>query len=143
MADTSADSINRFVPRTINPIKVGRVVIFSAENYAKLSEFWALKSLVHELGHAHHLEHWPEHADIYDTWDHAMKSGLYQAVGEEDKTAHMPNYAAQNHLEYFAELTAIYFVGCNYSPKDCAALKAYDPKGYTLVQQLWGVTDAQ
>ncbi|MFC1530223.1 hypothetical protein ACFL6R_05860 [Gemmatimonadota bacterium] len=31
MADISADSIDRFVPRTINPIKVGRVVIFSAE----------------------------------------------------------------------------------------------------------------
>jgi len=31
MADTSADSIGRFVPRTINPVKVGRVVIFSAE----------------------------------------------------------------------------------------------------------------
>ena len=28
-------------------------------------------------------------------------------------------------------------------PKVVTDSTAYDPKGYTLVQQLWGVTDAQ
>ena len=27
-------------------------------------------------------------------------------------------YAATNHLEYFAELSCMYFVGCNYEPFD-------------------------
>jgi Mlc titration factor MtfA (ptsG expression regulator) len=114
------------------------VVIFNAANYAKLTEHWALKSLMHEFGHAQHLEHWPEdRADIYDTWQTAMKAGLYKVVREEDKDTHNPNYAAQNHLEYFAELTVMYFVGANYFPKDRAGLKAYDPAGYGLVEKLW------
>ena len=60
---------------------------------------------------------------------------------EEDKGTHNPNYAAQNHLEYFAELTAMYFVGANYFPRDRAGLKAYDPAGYALVETLWGLND--
>jgi hypothetical protein len=116
------------------------IVIFNAANYLKLSEAWALKSLVHEFGHAQHLEHWPEdRADIFDTWQAAKKAGLYQTVREEDKGTHNPNYAAQNHLEYLAELTAMYFVGANYFPKDRAGLKAYDPAGYALIEKLWGV----
>ena len=117
------------------------IAIFSAENYVKVSDFWALKSLVHEFGHAHHLGQWKEdHVDIYHAWKRAKKAGLYQQVREEDRKTHNPNYAAQNHLEYFAELTAMYFVGCNYFPKDRAALKKYDPEGYQLIQELWGIT---
>lgn len=124
----------------LDPRMGSSIVVYSAENYAKLPELWALKALVHEFGHAQHLEHWPEdRADIYDAWDHAMKNGLYQVVRDEDQDAHVPNYAAQNHLEYFAELTAMYFVGGNYFPKNRAGLKAYDPAGYALVEKLWGV----
>ena len=127
----------------LDPRMARSIVIWSAPNYAKLSESWALKSLVHEFGHAQHLEHWPEgRADIYDTWDRAVKAGLYQVVREEDKGTHNPNYAAQNHLEYFAELTAIYFVGAHYFPYDRAGLKAYDPAGYALIETLWGLNEA-
>ena len=45
--------------------------------------------------------------DIYAAWEHGMKAGRYHAVRAEDKSAHNPNYAAQNHLEYFAELQKI------------------------------------
>jgi hypothetical protein len=124
----------------LDPRMAPSVVIFNAANYATLSEFWAIKALVHEFGHAQHLEHWPENrADIYEAWDHAMKAGLYQSLRPEDKGTHYPNYAAQNHLEYFAELTAAYFVGINYFPKDGAGLKAYDPTGYALIEKLWGI----
>jgi hypothetical protein len=124
----------------LDPRMGSSIVIFDADNYVKLSQFWALKALVHEFAHAHHLEHWPEaQPDIYDTWDHAMKAGLYQTVRDKDKGTHMPNYAARNHLEYFAELSAMYFVGCNYFPHERTELKAYDPDGYALVEKLWGV----
>ena len=36
------------------------VVVYSAENYVWLSEFWSLKVLVHEFAHAWQLEQWPE-----------------------------------------------------------------------------------
>ena len=127
----------------LDPRMARSIVIYNAENYVKISEFWALKGLIHEFGHAHHLEHWPEdRADIYDAWNHAMKAGLYQVVREEDKGTHNPNYAAQNHLEYFAELTAMYFVGAHYFPRDRAGLKAYDPAGYALAEKLWGLNRA-
>jgi hypothetical protein len=61
-------------------------------------------------------------------------------VREEDKGTHNPNYAAQNHLEYFAELTATYFAGNSYFPRDRAALKTYDMAGYALIEKLWGIT---
>ena len=38
-------------------------------SHCNLTDHWALKTLVHEFGHAHHLEHWPEdRADIFDAW---------------------------------------------------------------------------
>jgi hypothetical protein len=125
----------------LDPRMARSVVIYDASNYISIGDFWELKALVHEFGHAHHLEHWPEdREDIYDTWDHAMKAGLYKTVRDEDKSTHLPNYAAQNHLEYFAELSAAYFVGINYFPKDRAGLKEYDPDGYALIEKLWGIS---
>jgi len=124
----------------LDPRMGSSIVIYNAANYTTLSDLWATKALVHEFGHAHHLEHWPERrADIYDAWDRAVKAGLYRVVREKDKHAHFPNYAAQNHLEYFAELTAIYFAAANYFPYDRAGLKRYDPAGYALVEKLWNV----
>jgi hypothetical protein len=118
------------------------IVIFNAENYLKLSEFWALKALVHEFGHAQHLQHWPEdHADIYDTWAAAKKAGLYQTVRTQDQGTHNPNYALQNHLEYFAELTATYFAGNNYFPRDRASLRTYDPDGLALIERCWALPE--
>ena len=121
--------------------RMGRsIVIYDAANFHKLSDAWTLKSLVHEFGHAQHLEHWPEDcADIYDAWQAAMKAGRYQVVKEEDKDTHLPNYAAQNHLEYFAELTAMYFVGGSYFPKNRAGLKTYDPLGFAMIEKMWGI----
>lgn len=128
----------------LDPRMGSSIVVFNAANYVQISEQWALKALVHELGHAQHLEHWPEdRADIFETWEHAMKAGLFQKVHPDDKKAHFPNYAAQNHLEYFAELTAMYFAGANYWPRNREGLKAYDADGYALVEKLWGIRHAQ
>ena len=124
----------------LDPRMGSSIVIFDAANYRNLSDLWATKSLVHEFGHAQHLEHFPEdHAEIYDTWKSAMDKGLYNVVRDEDQQKHMPNYAAQNHLEYFAELTAFYFVGGNYFPYNRARLKTHDPRGYKLVEKIWNI----
>jgi len=126
----------------LDPRMGSSIVIFDAANYLQISELWATKALLHELGHAQHLEHWPEdHPPAFHTWERAMKAGLFQKVHPEDKNAHNPNYAAQNHLEYFAELSAMYFVGANYWPRNREGLRAYDPDGYRLVETLWGIRD--
>jgi FimV-like protein len=116
------------------------VVIYCAENYVRLSEFWALKALVHELAHAHQLEQWPEdQPDILRAWDNATERGLYRGVKDDQGKKLDKAYAAVNQLEYFAELSCMYFVGCNYQPFNRKELKAYDPTGFAMIEKMWGV----
>lgn len=117
------------------------VLIFSAYNYNYLDALWSVKGLVHELAHAWHLLHWKEkEPGIYDAWAAAMKAGLYKSdVAADAKNIKTLRYAAQNQLEYFAELSAMYFVGCNYPPANRAELKAYDRVGYDMIERYWGV----
>ena len=51
----------------------------------------------------------------------------------------MTAYATVNQLEYFAEVSAMYFVGGNYFPYDRDGLRVYDPKGVAMVELLWKV----
>ncbi|MGH7171459.1 MAG: hypothetical protein ACRELG_14380 [Gemmataceae bacterium] len=116
------------------------VVIYCAENYARISAFWALKALVHEFAHAYHLEQWPEkQPDILRAWDHAVEQSLYRNVTDDSGKKIDKAYALVNQLEYFAELSCMYFVGCNYQPFNRKQLQAYDPVGYAMIQKMWRV----
>lgn len=118
------------------------VVIYCAENYGKqISDFWALKAVVHEFAHAHHLEHWDENQppEIRAAWENAEKSELYRNVKDESGKTIEKAYATANHLEYFAELSCMYFVGCNYPPLNRQDLEKYDPQGAAMVRQVWGL----
>lgn len=116
------------------------VVIYCAENYVKLSDLWALKVFVHEFAHAYHLEQWPEdQPDILRAWDNAMKSGLYRNVADDEGKTIAKAYASVNQLEYFAELSCMYFFKCNYQPFNRKELKAYDPRGYAMIREMWRV----
>ncbi len=128
--------------RTLDPRWSNCVVVYCAENYLRISDFWALKALVHEFAHAHHLGQWPEdQPDIYQGWKNAVKRRLYRGVPDAEGRKIVRAYALVNQLEYFAELSCAYFVGCNYRPFNRAELKTYDPAGYALIQKMWGVKD--
>lgn len=116
------------------------VVINCAENYTKLSNLWALKAVLHELGHAHHKENWLEkQEDIMAAWKNAVDKKLYLNVKDEKGKVIPKAYAMVNQLEYFAELTAMYFGRCNYAPFNRTELKKYDPVGYAMIQKMWGL----
>jgi hypothetical protein len=116
------------------------MVIYCADNYVRISDFWALKALVHEFAHAYHLEQWPEdQPDIFRAWDNAAKQGLYRNVKDDSGRAIDKAYALVNQLEYFAELSCMYFIGCNYQPFNRKELKAYDPRGHAMIQKMWRV----
>jgi hypothetical protein len=119
--------------------RMGRsIVVYSAENYVSLSEFWALKAIVHELAHAHQLEQWPEdQPDILQAYQHATSEELYRHVRDLDGKVLDEGYAATNQLEYFAELSCVYFVGGHYYPFNREQLKTYDLAGFSLVRKLW------
>jgi len=124
----------------LDPRMGSSILIYSAANYVWLSEPRALKALAHEFAHAQHLEQWPEtHPEIYDAWQRAMRRRLYRNVRDETGNLVTEGYAAVNQLEYFAELSMVYFVGGNHHPLDRSQLRAYDPDGYSMVEKLWEV----
>lgn len=109
------------------------IVVHCAENYARITDFWALKALVHEYAHARHQIHWRQkQPEILAAWRSAAARGLYRGA-----------YAGVNQLEYFAELSAMYFVGCDYPPRTRAELERYDPDGAALVRTFWELDGAQ
>jgi len=124
----------------LDPRMASSVVIYSAENYMWLSDFWARKVLFHELAHAWHLEQWPEaQPDILRTYRAAKAAHLYARVIGDDGRLLEQGYAATNQLEYFAELSCMYFVGCHYYPFNRAQLREYDPDGAALIRRMWSL----
>jgi len=116
------------------------VVIWSAANYLNQSDVWASKLIMHELAHSFQLGRYPERQpDLMAAYHHAVETGLYRDVTTDTGSTLEKAYALASHLEYFAELSAIYFVGGNYFPFDKAKLENYDPQGYALVEKLWGI----
>ena len=117
------------------------IVVYSTTNWMYLDELWSRKALVHEMAHAWHVAHWPDrYSEILDAWRAAKDAGLYAQVANRAGKTLGSAYAAANQMEYFAELSAIYFVGGDYAPFDREGLKRHDPRGYRLVEALWGVT---
>lgn len=120
----------------------GSIVVYCAANYVWQTEFWALKLMLHELAHSYHLEKWPEdQPDICRAYENAMNRKLYRDVRDSRGKMHEKAYAIQNPIEYFGELSCMYFAGCDYPPRNRKELKEYDPEGYAMIQKLWGVTD--
>ena len=114
------------------------LVIYSAENLMYLNNLWSRKAIVHELSHAWHITNWPErHPPIYGPWIRTQQSNRYQNVQDIKGKTIKNAYARKNQLEYFAELSAIYFVGGNYYPYNRKRLEMYDPEGYGMVKTLW------
>lgn len=114
------------------------LIIYSAENLMHLNALWSRKAVFHELSHAWHIVNWPErHPPIYDSWKSAKNSHKFTGVRDTNGKMIESAYARKNQLEYFAELSAIYFVGGNYYPYTKAGLREYDPKGYQMVEELW------
>jgi hypothetical protein len=47
------------------------------------------------------------------------------------------HYALSNDREYFAELTESYFGKNDFEPFTRDELRAFDPDGYAMIEQLW------
>ena len=116
------------------------LVIYSSRNYVWLTDDWALLVLIHEFGHAWHLEQWPEkQPEILAAWEQAVAQKLYEGVKDVQGTRLERAYAATNQLEYFAELSCAYFFRGEYEPFDREALRLHDPEGFAMMEKMWGV----
>jgi hypothetical protein len=118
------------------------IVIYSAANYEWQSELWALKLPLHELAHAHHLGQWPEdRVEIVRAYDNAVNRKLYSNVRNDQGHTIDKAYALENPIEYFAELSCMFFVRCDYAPSNRKELEAYDPEGCAMIRELWGIKE--
>lgn len=116
------------------------IVIYSAENLMYLTDMWSKKALTHELAHAWHIMHWPDkYGQIVIPWKQAKSNKLYVNVKDYKNRLKPQAYAIKNNLEYFAELSAMYFVGGDYFPYEKVKLASYDPAGVAMVKKLWSV----
>lgn len=102
---------------------------------------------LHELSHGFHhrfLDDGFDNGAIKAVWESAKKSGKYDRVERKD---HLGNvsfekaYAMTDSSEYFAELTEAFFSINDFYPYNKAQLRKFDPKGYQMVKDAWGVTE--
>lgn len=118
------------------------IVINSATNYVSLGKVWSVKALVHEYAHAWHLLNFPDkHWPIKNAYQAAKDSQRYRNVKNNKGDIKKSVYAMTNHLEYFAELSAMYFSTVDYCPFDRQTLKSFDKKGFDMVEKVWGIAD--
>jgi hypothetical protein len=126
--------------RTLDPRWGNGIVAYSAENYVWQSDLWALKLPLHELAHAYHLDQWQEdRAEIVKAYENARQRKLYRHLQDEAGSMIDKAYAIENPIEYFAELSCMYFAGCDYAPHNRKELEAYDPEGCAMIRELWGI----
>jgi hypothetical protein len=114
------------------------IVIYDVENYLYQNTLWNNLTMVHELAHAWHFLEWTyQYQPIIDTWLNSRNSGLFQSVKDRKGKLLKPAYATTNEREYFAELSALYFVDGAYYPYDKQGLAQYDPKGFRMIESAW------
>jgi hypothetical protein len=122
----------------MNPLKAGAVEIANARNFLTWThqQPWMV---LHELAHGyHHQVLGFDNAEVKACYDQAVAAKSYESVLHWDgrKVRH---YALTNDKEYFAEATEAYFGTNDFYPFVRAELKKHDPRGYELLEKLWGV----
>ena len=86
-------------------------------------------------------ENYPSrHPSLMFAYNQAMAKKLYRNVKTKIGQIKSKAYSAKNHREYFAELSAMYFVGADYFPFSAERLKKYDFNGYKIIEQLWRIS---
>ena len=70
-------------------------------------------------------------------YNQAMAKKLYRNVKTKIGQIKSKAYSAKIHREYFAELSAMYFVGADYYPFSKKELKKYDFIGFETIKQMW------
>lgn len=120
-----------------NPDKEKGIEIANPKNFVDWTKSAQPLMVLHELAHAYHdLALGFDHQLIRDCYDHAVAGGKYDEVMHVsgDPRRH---YALTNDREYFAELTESYFGKNDFAPFTREELKAFDPKGFAMIEALW------
>jgi hypothetical protein len=95
--------------------------------------------LLHEMAHAYQDRRPLIDDAIHAAFALAQSSGLYLKVTHLHRAELVQAYALSNEHEYFAELSEAYFGVNDFYPYDRDELRHYDPEGFSMIEQAWGV----
>ncbi|MBT4760584.1 MAG: hypothetical protein HOO06_02700 [Bdellovibrionaceae bacterium] len=103
---------------------------------------WGPMTLLHELSHGYHtLFLKDDYLPVLKAYRLALASGKYlQVPSRRNENILVKAYAATNVKEYFAEVTEAYFGINDWFPKTKLELSQYDPIGFGVVEEAWGIT---
>ena len=125
-----------------NPEKAQSVEVSNARAF--LNHTIEQPSMVlHEYAHAWHHNFLPDgygNAKIENVYEAAKESGDYEEVLHINGGTRR-HYALTNPMEYFAELSEAYFGTNDFEPFVHGALKHFDPEGYALIEEKWGIAE--
>lgn len=94
--------------------------------------------ILHELAHAYHDQVLGfNDPDVLAAYNGAMEKGILEKV-QLFTGSTVRHYAATNHKEYFAEATEAYLYRNDFYPFVAAELRDHDPRGFKLMQKVWG-----
>jgi hypothetical protein len=126
----------------MNPDKEGAVEIANCKNFLTWShqQPWMV---LHELAHGYHDRVLgDDNAEVKAAYQAAVESKGYESVlhinGRKQR-----HYALTNDKEYFAEASEAYFGTNDFFPFVRAELKQHDPRGFAMIEKLWGVHGAE
>ena len=125
-----------------NPEKTGSVELSHSRHFVSWSHSGQPCMVLHEMAHAyHHIVLGLKDERVTAAFKNAVDQKLYDPVkhvnGREKKA-----YALTNKKEYFSELTEAYFGKNDFFPFIISELKEYDPVGYQMMVDCWGVPKA-
>ncbi|MFP4173571.1 MAG: hypothetical protein ACLFV4_11735 [Candidatus Hydrogenedentota bacterium] len=125
-----------------NPEKARSVEVSNAQTF--LNHTIKQPSMVlHEFAHAWHHNFLPDgygNATIEAAHEAAKETGDYEEV-RHIHGGTQRHYALTNPMEYFAELSEAYFGTNDFEPFVRGELKHFDPNGYELIEEKWGLSD--
>jgi hypothetical protein len=137
----------------MHPGKIQCVELYDLDYYGETSALWGTGGvMVHEFSHAYHykcLKDGYDNAEVLECYKAAMKEGLYDCVPVHGRQGpECRAYACNNHMEYFAELSAAFLGGLDgdveynkWYPHNRKQIKEHDPRAYALLKKVWKVDD--
>lgn len=120
-----------------NPKKEKTIEISSVKNFINWQKLNQPYMVLHEFAHAyHHQVLGFNNEKVLKVYKNVVNSKKYESV-EYNLGGKKRAYALNNANEYFAELTEAYFGKNDFYPYNKAQLKAFDPLGYQLMEEVW------
>lgn len=117
--------------------KLNSVEISDVQAFLFLTWLNSPNLMLHEIAHLYHVTSLTVHYEpIYQAFLDASNTGVYNQ-GNDNVIEDVPAHVISDQLNYFSELTEAYFGTNDYFPFNREQLRAHDPQGFAVIEQVW------